>query len=124
MCIGLVKGPRRARVSAWHQAGLPGWELGRSRSSQGSSVGSFSLMQVSCLQWSFSIFADAVALLERALTSSDSAAEMIHAILAVGFTSCKKEQAETLNFQSSDESFLFATLFAPVLVVYIRLCFA
>lgn len=81
-------------------------------------------MQVSCLQWSFSIFADAVALLERALTSSDSAAEMIHAILAVGFTSCKKEQAETLNFQSSDESFLFATLFAPVLVVYIRLCFA
>lgn len=81
-------------------------------------------MQVSSLQRSLSIFADATALLKRALTPSESAAEMIGAIWALGFTSCQKEQAETLNFRSSDKSFLFATLFAPVLVVYLRLCFA
>lgn len=128
MCIGLVKGPRRARVSAWHQAGLHGWELGRSRSSQGSSVGSsavsgnFSLVQVSCLQWSFSIFADAIALLGRALTSSDSAAEIIHAILALGFTSCQSRQ-KLLIFRVQMSPF-YLPFFGPVLVVYIHLCFA
>lgn len=48
--------------------------------------------------------AGATALLRRALTSSEPAAETIDLILALGFNSCEKEQAETVNFQSSDES--------------------
>ena len=55
-------------------------------------------MQVSSLWWSLSIFADATALPRRALTPSESAAGMIDAILALGFTSCQKEQTETLKF--------------------------
>lgn len=48
--------------------------------------------------------AGATALLRRALTSREPAAETIDLSLALGFNSCQKEQAETLNFQRSDES--------------------
>lgn len=49
--------------------------------------------------------AGATVLLRRALTSSEPAAEAVDLVLALGFNSCQKEQAETRNFQSSDESF-------------------
>lgn len=48
--------------------------------------------------------AGAAVLLRKALTSSEPSAETIDLILALGFNSSEKEQAETLNFQSSDES--------------------